>query len=56
MEESLNQRLYNSIGFVRTIKMMAEKQKDKRIEIDSENLGIILNILKDCKERLGECE
>lgn len=55
-EETLNNRLYNAIGFIRTMKQFSEKRKDKRIEIDNENLEIILKLLKDCKDKLNNID
>ena len=54
MEEQLQQKLYNAIGFIRTIKNIAEKQKDQKIEIDAEVLRIILNIMEEIMEEISK--
>ena len=50
MEETLSQRLYNTIGFINTMRNFANKSKEKKVEIDEDNLTIILQLLMDCKE------
>lgn len=50
MEESLSQRLYNTIGFINTIRNFANKSKEKKVEIDEDNLTLILRLLMDCRE------
>ena len=50
MEESLNQRLYNAIGFINTMRNFANKSKETKVEIDKDNLTIILRLLMDCKK------
>ena len=54
MEESLNQRLYNSIGFLYAMRNFADKRNDKQIEIDKDNLTLLLQLLMDCKECINE--
>ena len=51
-KEPIEFRLHNAIGFVRVMKNFAKKNKDKKIEIDDENLQILYDLLVDCKEQL----
>ena len=50
MEETLSQRLYNTIGFINAMRNFANKSKEKKVEIDEDNLTIILRLLMDCKK------
>ena len=51
-KEPIEFRLCNAIGFVRVMKNFAKKNKNKKIEIDDENLQILYDLLVDCKEQL----
>ena len=53
MEDRIEHRLQNSIGFIRTMMNFAKKEENMQIEIDFDNLKILLDLLEDCKDRFS---
>lgn len=51
-ENDINQRLYDNIGFLNVMILLASKRKDQKIEMPVDNMKILRDILKDCKERI----
>lgn len=49
-KEPLDVRLDHAIGFVRVWKNIADK--NKKIELDKDNLQIIYDLLAECKEKI----
>lgn len=50
MEEKIEVRLQNEIGFLRTMKQLANKKGKDSIDIDFDNLSILLELLEDCRK------
>lgn len=50
MDRDLSQRLHENIGFLNAMIMIAQRSNNKRIEIDSESLEILRQLLKECEK------
>lgn len=48
----MEERLKNTINFIRTMYIFATESKDKCVTLDAETLDILLELLKECKDAL----
>lgn len=50
MEDTLENKVQYTIGFLRTMKMLSKKNRESSVKIPFDNLQIILEVLEDCKK------
>lgn len=48
----MEDRLNNSINFLRAMHLQAKETDEKSVRFDDENISILLELLKDCKKHI----